>query len=163
MAALQVKGETNTGDDGDGLDELRQSLRSKKLLYIVGICREYDADTTLQSLVQWRKKDILEFIDDINNDDNIKQRIPAHKKNKFVNIITQHAPCNELDPTKHVTSDKEERDAANAISNMIKDMKASMRNTTNSEEEIEQCVVVCKKRIKDLFNAQVAVLRQREE
>eukprot|EP01083_Nonionella_stella_P079357 217689_1 len=163
MAALQIEGETNTGDDGDGLNELRQSLRSKKLLYIVDICREYDADTTLQSLVQWRKKDILEFIDDINNDHNMKQRIPPHKKNKFVNIIAQHAQNNELDPLKYVTSDKEERDAAKAMSDLVKDIKESMMNTSNSEEEIESSVVVCEKRIKDLFNAQVAAMRQRED
>eukprot|EP01083_Nonionella_stella_P173587 599278_1 len=163
MAALQIEGETNTGDDGDGLNELRQSLRSKKLLYIVDICREYDADTTLQSLVQWRKKDILEFIDDINNDHNMKQRIPPHKKNKFVNIIAQHAQNNELNPLKYVTSDKEERDAAIAMSDLVKDIKESMMNTSNSEEEIESSVVVCEKRIKDLFNAQVAAMRQRED
>eukprot|EP01083_Nonionella_stella_P192760 712330_1 len=166
MAALQVEGDTNTGyvdDDADDLNLLRQSLRNKKVLYIVDMCKDYDADITLESLVKWRSKDILELIDDINNDENVAHRIAVNKKNKFANIIAQHAQNHELDPTKHVTSDKEERDAAIAMSNFVKGIKASMMNTSHSEEEIESSVVVCEKRIKDLFNAQVAAMRQRED
>eukprot|EP01083_Nonionella_stella_P235984 829242_1 len=97
MAALQVEGETNTGDVEDGLNLLRQSLRSKNLLYIVDICREFDNEITLKSLTEWRKKDILEFIDEMNNDQSNQHHIPVRKKNKFANIIAQHASSNELE------------------------------------------------------------------
>ena len=110
MASSQVEG-ANTGNK-DGLDELRQELKSKGVYFIVDICRQVDEDLTLKALLEYRKKDILEAIDDINDDESNQHRIPSIKKNKFAKIITEFAaeqqeniaPPNDVndDPTKHV-------------------------------------------------------------
>eukprot|EP01083_Nonionella_stella_P182678 657927_1 len=107
MAALQVEGAVAT-QVGDGLDELRNELRSAKVFYIVDICKEMGDDVTLNTLVELRKDDILELIDEINKDESNQYHIPVVKKNKFAKIIVTHAPN---DPLKHVILDKKERDA----------------------------------------------------
>ncbi len=91
MTASQVEGAGTVVNDG--LNELRDRLRKKNVLFILDICKDSDDDANLTFLVQLRKCDILELIDEINKDleqSNKVSKISVVKKNKFAEIISKY-------------------------------------------------------------------------
>ena len=115
MAAAQIEGADTGLNPTDDIGGLETQLKKKKVWYIVDICTQYDEDVTLEALLEYRKTDILELIDEINNDDSNDHSISVVKKNKFAKIVSQYAaqanadiivamPNNEndFDASKHV-------------------------------------------------------------
>ena len=68
-------------------EDLINQLKEYKVFDIVKTCQEYDEEYCLESFLEYRKKDILEAIDEINEDDNNQHKISVARKNKFAKII----------------------------------------------------------------------------
>eukprot|EP01084_Bolivina_argentea_P004512 8588_1 len=152
MAALQVEGAVAT-QVGDSLDQLRDELRSAKVFYIVDICKEMGDDVTLSTLLELRKEDILELIDEINKDESNQYRIPVLKKNKFAKIITNYAPN---DTSKFFTSDKKERDAILKLARRIAQIISSITSVSQTKEKINAAVKQCEREIQQMFEEQIS-------
>eukprot|EP01084_Bolivina_argentea_P170548 295527_1 len=75
----------------DEIKELKDELRNNKLLDVVKICETYNEEYCLESLMGYRKNDILEVLDEINNDDSNDYKISVGKKNKFAKIVCKFA------------------------------------------------------------------------
>eukprot|EP01083_Nonionella_stella_P293168 996985_1 len=159
MAALQVEGAVAT-QVGDGLDEVRNKLRSAKVFYIVDICKEMGEDVTLSTLLELRKEDILELIDEINKDESNQYRIPVVKKNKFAKVITNYAPN---DPSKHVILAEKERDAIVKLSNRLKEIDSSSASVSQIKEKIKTTVKQCESKIELIFEEQIQHLKERKK
>eukprot|EP01084_Bolivina_argentea_P004511 8586_1 len=159
MAALQVEGAVAT-QVGDGLDEVRNELRSAKVLYIVDICKEMDDDVTLNTLLELQKEDILELINEINRNESNQHRIPVLKKNKFAKIIAKYAPN---DPSKHVTSDKKERDSILKLSNRLKQIDSSSASVSQIKEKINATEKQCEREIELMIEEQINHLKERKK
>eukprot|EP01083_Nonionella_stella_P123481 372058_1 len=159
MAALQVEGAVAT-QVGDGLDEVRNKLRSAKVFYIVDICKEMDDDVTLSTLLEWTKDDILELINDINKDESNQYHIPVVKKNKFAKIITNYAPN---DPSTHVILAEKERDAILKLSNRLKEIDSSSASVSQIKEKIKATEKQCESKIEQMFEEQINRLKERKK
>eukprot|EP01083_Nonionella_stella_P141918 438137_1 len=159
MAALQVEGAVAT-QVGDSLDQLRDELRSAKVFYIVDICKEMGDDVTLSTLLEWRKDDILELIDEINKDESNQYRIPVLKKNKFAKVITNYAPN---DPSKHVILAEKERDAIVKLSNRLKQIDSSSASVSQIKEKINATEKQCEREIELMIEEQINHLKERKK
>eukprot|EP01084_Bolivina_argentea_P181112 312838_1 len=80
------------GIEIDDLFDLKDDLRKKNLFYIVDLCEKLDPYCSLDALLQYRRNDILEVLDEINDNEAIianKKKISAREKNKFAAAITK--------------------------------------------------------------------------
>eukprot|EP01084_Bolivina_argentea_P164351 285730_1 len=175
MAASQVEG-ANTSVVNDDLNELRNRLKQKNVLFILDICKDNDADVDLAFLITLRKCDILELIDEINKDlqeSKKYKKVSVVKKNKFADIISKYvdeqnvalpndANIVNTNPSLHAIVDKEERHAIIALSNRIAKIGSSILSVSTTIKDVEKTAKLCESEINQVFSLEMSKLDKRK-
>eukprot|EP01083_Nonionella_stella_P073106 197434_1 len=165
--ATQVEGSEPTRNPNDGLDRLQNELSENKVLYIADICIEHNEHNTLQELVQWRKVDILQLVDEINDNQTNQHKIDVSAKNRFAKILSQYAQnldnSNVDDPNKHVWTDTEERCCIIELSQRIKALSAGLISIGSTVKGINDTIRNLEKEINETFQQQIDVLNIRKK
>ena len=162
---LKVTSEGEEGTNEESVDYVKlvtATLKEKKLLYIADILFQYDSDITIDELLKWNRKDIVDTIKMINDDENNKHEINPLHKNKFAKLVEQVAAKQkeelekqQVAPSASTPSSqmkllflgKEEEEAVEAIKNGQKYMEQSVKkmpqlfnnldeNTKNVQQDV---------------------------
>ena len=176
------EGSGENEDVTDYVELLRTRLKEKKLLYIADAIIEFDNELTLQDLLGWKKDDLVEIVDDLNEQlsQDGKDKINVRHKNKFatnvVDIATQQkqallqekvaaAATPGSSQVKLLFLGKEEEEAIEAIQTGQKFMDQTLvkmkeflnnlnENTKNVKDDLQKLCDSLKKQI-DIKHKQI--------
>eukprot|EP01083_Nonionella_stella_P087155 242327_1 len=122
------------------IEELRQLLVERNVMYIVNICTQLDNRVTLEKIASWRKHDILEFIKTLNEDGGNNHEISVIDRNEFADAIAgwngtanendhffRNEPnedsCDSKDPNDNNEAETATHDATELMNDLLNDIK----------------------------------------